>query len=73
MPEAQLAAGGRQVTPNSPNGAPMGLQWWEMGENNLSDFVVFSVCFIVFSWFYGALISPKWLSKVRGLIPILFG
>ena len=50
----------------------MGLQWGEMGENNLSDFFVCS-CFVnVFNGIFGYIIIPKWLIKVPGPIAILF-
>ena len=53
----------------------MGVQWGEMGANNLSDVWVFSQFRIVCLGFFGAYIIPKWLSKVPGPEPIaiLFG
>ena len=44
-----------------PIGAPMGLQWGEMGENNLGDFGFVSELFIVFSGGFGVYIIRKWL------------
>ena len=52
-------------------GAPMGLQWEEIGENNLGEFLFFISPF-VFLGFYWVYIFPKWLIKVTRPIPILF-
>ena len=49
----------------SSNRAPKGL-------NKLSDFGICFYFLIVFIWFYGVLIIPKWLTKVPGHIAILF-
>ena len=54
------------------NAAPMGLQWGEMGENNLDDFLFFFFS-LYLGGFYGAYTIPKWLIKVSRHIPILFG
>ena len=53
-------------------GALKGLYRGSIGENNLGDFCFF----LIFPCFFGGLgvyIIPKWLIKVPGHIPILFG
>ena len=53
----------------SKNGAYRG----PIGQKKLGDFLVFSYIFVVFYGIFGVYIFPKWLKKVPGHIPILFG
>ena len=56
-----------------PNGAPMGLQWGQIGENNLGEVLLFSYFFNAFygiCWVYN---YTQMAIKVPGPIPILFG
>ena len=50
-----------------------GLYMGFIGENNLGDFQFFPNCLLYFWGVLGVYIIPKWLSKVPGHIPILFG
>ena len=50
----------------APNRAPI-------GQTNLGDVWFFSLFFKVFYGIFGVYIIPKWLIKVPGHIPILFG
>ena len=50
----------------------LGLQWGEMGENNLGDCCFcFLICYCIVGVF-GIYIIPNWLIKVPAHIPILF-
>ena len=51
----------------------MGLQWGEMGKNNLGDRLFFLVFLKVSSGMFGVLIIPEWLIKVPGPIAKLSG
>ena len=52
-----------------PRVAPMGLQWGEMGENNLSHVLDCSCIFNMLLHFWGFI--PKWLIIDSWWIPIL--
>ena len=41
------------------NGAPMGLQWDEMGENNLTDLLCVLVFLLILYGIFGVYIIPK--------------
>ena len=43
-----------------------------IGQTNLGDLLFFLI-FLIFYGFFGVYIFPKWLKKVPGHIPILFG
>ena len=48
-------ANNKTTLPNNiaKTGAPMGLQWVEMGEHNLGDFLVLIFCYCIFVGFMG--------------------
>ena len=61
----------RPIPRHRTNGAPMGLQWGEMGGNSLGEFCFFLIS-LLYCWGYGVYIIPKWRTKVPGHIAILF-
>ena len=60
----------RLARPRCPKTGPIG---GPIGQKNLGEFFVFSYIFKVFYGIFGVYIFPKWLKKVPGHIPILFG
>ena len=50
-----------------------GVQWGEMGENNLGDSLFVPVFVIILYGIFGVLSIPRWLIKVPGHIPMFFG
>ena len=73
LPQRFLATLGLQLGLQwGSNGAPMRLQWGEMGKNNLSDLLFFLALLIICYGIFGVLSIPEWPINDSWWIPLFF-